>query len=114
MEHKNSILLTVKKFLGLSEDISAFDDQLIVSINSAFSTLTHEGVGPKDGYEVKDSNDIWEDFISDTERLGLVKQVVPLKVKIIFDPPVNTSVLQAYERQIQELEWRLFEMSGGY
>lgn len=114
MEHKDSILSTVKQFLGLSEDISAFDNQLIVLINSAFSTLTHEGVGPEDGYEVKDSSDVWENFISDIKRLGLVKQLIPLKVKIVFDPPVNSSVLQAYERQIQELEWRLFEISGGY
>ncbi len=114
MEHKDSILSTIKQFLGLSEDITAFDNELIVLANSAFATLTHEGVGPENGYEIKDSNDTWTDFISDIKRLGLVKQLVPLKIKVVFDPPVNSSVLQAYERQIQELEWRLFEISGGY
>lgn len=114
MENKDSILATVKQFLGLSEDVKEFDNQLIVLINSAFATLTHEGVGVENGYEVKDENNEWTEFVEDVKRLSLVKQVVPLKVKIVFDPPTNSSVLQAYERQIQELEWRLFQISGGY
>ena len=76
-------------------------------INSAFSSLTQLGVGPQDGFFIKDETDLWTDFIQDDKRLEFVKTYIYLKVKLVFDPPLSSSVLDAMNRQINELEWRL-------
>ena len=102
-----SILNTIKKLLGPTEVYDNFDTDIIVHINSAFSSLTQLGVGPQDGFFIKDETDLWTDFIQDDKRLEFVKTYIYLKVKLVFDPPLSSSVLDAMNRQINELEWRL-------
>ena len=102
-----SILNTIKKLLGQTEVYDHFDTDIIVHINSAFSSLTQLGVGPQDGFFIKDETDLWTDFIQDDKRLEFVKTYIYLKVKLVFDPPLSSSVLDAMNRQINELEWRL-------
>lgn len=70
-------------------------------------SLTQLGVGPQDGFFIKDETDLWTDFIQDDKRLEFVKTYIYLKVKLVFDPPLSSSVLDAMNRQINELEWRL-------
>jgi len=114
MNNKNSILGTVKDYIGLTQDVAAFDNTLINLINAEFSTLNHEGVGPKDGYFISSIGNEWTEFTNDIVQIGLLKQLVPIKVKLSFDPPQNSTVMQAFERQVSELEWRLFNLNGGY
>ena len=102
-----SILNTIKKLLGPTEVYDHLDTDMIVHINSAFSSLTQLGVGPQDGFFIKDETDLWTDFIQDDKRLEFVKTYIYLKVKLVFDPPLSSSVLDAMNRQINELEWRL-------
>ena len=102
-----SILNTIKKLLGPTGVYDHFDTDIIVHINSAFSSLTQLGVGPQDGFFIKDETDLWTDFIQDDKRLEFVKTYIYLKVKLVFDPPLSSSVLDAMNRQINELEWRL-------
>lgn len=102
-----SILNTIKKLLGPTKVYDHFDTDIIVHINSAFSSLTQLGVGPQDGFFIKDETDLWTDFIQDDKRLEFVKTYIYLKVKLVFDPPLSSSVLDAMNRQINELEWRL-------
>ena len=102
-----SILNTIKKLLGPTEVYDHFDTDIIVHINSAFSSLTQLGVGPQDGFFIKDETDLWTDFIQDDKRLEFVKTYIYLKVKLVFDPPLRSSVLDAMNRQINELDWRL-------
>lgn len=103
----DSILTSIKKLLGPEEVYEQFDTDIIMHINSAFSTLTQLGVGPEEGFVIKDKTAIWTDFIQDDKRLEFVKTYIYLKVKLVFDPPLSSSVLDAMNRQINELEWRL-------
>ena len=103
----DSILVSIKKLLGIAADYTHFDPDIIMHINSAFSVLTQLGVGPPEGFRIDDDVKTWNDFISDTIRLDAVKSYVYLKVSLMFDPPASSAVLSAKERQISELEWRL-------
>lgn len=103
-----SILTSIKKLLGIAEEYTHFDNDIIMHINSVFMTLTQLGVGPSEGFYIEDDSMEWTDFIKDPTKLQAVKTYVYLKVKLVFDPAsVGSSTLASYERQIQELEWRL-------
>lgn len=102
-----SILKTIKKLLGIADDQTNFDADIIVHINSVLMTLTQLGVGPEDGYIITDDFARWEDFIPNGQNLEMVKSYVYLRVKLLFDPPLSSSVQQAMERTISEFEWRL-------
>lgn len=102
-----SILVSTKKVLGIADDYTAFDLDITTHINSALSTLTQLGVGPPTGYEIDDVSDNWEDFIGDDLQYNAVKSYVFLRVRQLFDPPQTSYLISAYDRQIQELEWRL-------
>lgn len=109
-----SILNDVKKYLGSFPDYDAFDQDLIMNVNAAFFTLFQLGVGcKKRSFVINDSNALWSDFSKDQTIISAIKQYVFLKVKNTFDPPTSGYVLSAYERQIEELEWRLRELSEG-
>lgn len=103
----DSILTSVKKMLGIVEEYEHFDADLIMHINSVLSILTQLGVGPVEGFSIKDKTAIWSDFLSDSKNLESVKSYVYLKVRLIFDPPLTSSVTEAINRMIGELEWRL-------
>lgn len=102
-----SILDSIKSMLGSDADYTVFDNEILVFINSAFSTLNQLGVGPSNGFMIKGSSETWADFLGDATRLESVKQYIFMKVKIGFDPPANSSVLSAYKDMCSELEWRL-------
>lgn len=103
-----SILTSIKKLLGIAEEYTHFDADIIMHINSVFMTLTQLGVGPSEGFYIEDETAVWTDFIPDLNKLQAVKTYMHLKVKLVFDPAsVGSSTLASYERQIQELEWRL-------
>lgn len=106
---EQSILTSTKKILGIAEDYTVFDQDIITHINSAFSTLTQLGVGPATGFMINDADDIWSDFI-DVEvefQYNSIKSYIFLRVRYLFDPPSTSYLITAVERQIQELEWRL-------
>lgn len=103
-----SILTSIKKLLGIAEEYTQFDADIIMHINSVFTTLTQLGVGPSEGFYIEDEAAEWKDFIPDFNKLQAVKTYMYLKVRLLFDPSsLGASTLAAYERQIQELEWRL-------
>lgn len=104
----DSILSSVKKMLGIENDFTAFDDELIMYINGALMTLNQLGVGVE-GYIVDDSSSSWSEFLgSETTALESVKTVVYLRVKKVFDPPASSSTQQALDAVLQEYEWRLY------
>lgn len=103
-----SILTSIKKLLGIAEEYEHFDADLIVHINSVFLILTQIGVGPSDGFMITDSNAFWNDFIpDDIVKMQAVKTFVYLKVKLLFDPPSSSSLLESTKELIKEYEWRL-------
>lgn len=104
----DSILLTVKKMLGIAEEYVAFDIDLIVNINSVFLTLNQLGVGPKVPYRIEGSEETWADFLKDARsNFPGVETYVYLKTRLLFDPPTNSFLVDAIEKQCNELEWRL-------
>ena len=106
---EQSILTSTKKILGITEDYTVFDLDIITHINTAFSTLAQLGVGPADGFMIDDATYLWEDFLGEVPDFqnNSVKSYVFLKVRQLFDPPQTSYLITAVEKQIQELEWRL-------
>lgn len=103
----DSILISIKKMLGITEEYDNFDQDLIIHINSVFSILMQLGVGPKKGFMIQDKTATWLSFIPDEATLMLVKSYMYLKVKLMFDPPLGSAVMECYKTQISEYEWRL-------
>ena len=93
--------------LGVAEDYTEFDEDIITHINSVFLNLTQLGVGPEEGFMIEDDTSVWEDFINDSIQLQAIKTYMYLKVKLLFDPPLSSSVTESFTRMIAELEWRL-------
>lgn len=114
-----SILNSIKEMLGMTADYKPFDTQIIIHINSALMVLNDIGVGPKQGFMISSESETWEQFLgyssiadsyiveNEPIKFEHVKTYVYLKVKLIFDPPSSSAVLDAMKRQADELEWRL-------
>lgn len=103
----DSILQTIKKMLGLDSAYTPFDQDIIVLINSAFMTLQQLGVGPSNGFGIRDYTSKWSDFLTTDANLRAVQEYVYIKVRMIFDPPGNSFVMEALKEQSKEIEWRL-------
>lgn len=103
---EESILNSIKKMIGPTIDDTYFDTDIIVHINSVLFLLNQLGVG-KPGFSITDSTSVWSDFIEGDTDLNAVISYVYLRVKLLFDPPLNSSVVASMEKTISELEWRL-------
>lgn len=104
-----SILTTVKKMLGIDEEYTHFDADIIMHINSVLMILTQLGVGPEAGFVIEDDTSTWADFIPEVNasQLHIIKSYIYMKVKLMFDPPLSSAVIESMNRQITEFEWRL-------
>lgn len=105
-----SILGSVKTALGLPADGTDFDGELIMYINSVFSTLRQLGVGePVNGYAIQDATATWEDFFGGTSsaKFNDVKTYMAFRVKMMFDPPDTSYAIDAIKEQIQEFAFRI-------
>lgn len=103
-----SILISVKKTLGLSADYEAFDDDVVLQINSALAALTQLGVGPAEGFIIEGASEVWEEFLEDQiGMLSLVKTYICLKVSLAFDPPQIGYLIDAKNKQIEEHAFRI-------
>lgn len=102
-----SILTSIKKLLGITEEYEHFDADIIMHINSVLMILTQLGVGPPEGFLIQDETSTWTDFVPDTMKIEAIKSYMYLKVKLLFDPPLSSAVMESYNRQISELEWRI-------
>ena len=104
---EESILRSTKKILGLDEAYTPFDLDVITHINASFSLLDQLGVGPEGGFSIEDESTLWSDYAAPANQLHLVKTYVYLKVRILFDPPGTSFLLESANNQIKEYEWRL-------
>lgn len=104
---ETSILTSTKKVLGIAESYKAFDLDIITHINAVFSILNQLGIGPEVGFMIEDDIKDWAAFDVPTRQLNLVKTYVFLKVRLIFDPPTTSFLIEATHKQIEEYEWRL-------
>ncbi len=107
MEYIPSILLSVKKNLGIAQDYTHFDADILSHINSTMAVLFQEGVGPQDkAVQIEDNTYTWEMLTKDDTSLNFVQSSVFLRVKMLFDPPATTHVSQAMKESVAELEYR--------
>ena len=104
---QESILTSIKKLLGIAEDYTHFDADIIMHINTVFMILMQLGVGPTSGFSISDDSDVWGDFLTSDQQLESVKTYIYLRVKMMFDPPTSGTVIQSTENLIKELEFRL-------
>ena len=102
-----SILVTIKKLLGLPEEYKQFDTDVIIGINTAFMTLNQLGVGPVNGFSISDKTTTWSDYLKENSDFEGIKTYIHLTTKILFDPPQNATLMDAINRQINMLEFRL-------
>lgn len=102
-----SILNSVKEMLGIEPDYTHFDKSIIGHINTTFMTLNQLGVGPEKPVVIVNNLDTWINKFGDTEHIEGIKTYTFLKVQLFFDPPTMSFVLDAKQRQIAELEFRL-------
>ena len=104
----DSILLTIKKMLGLVDDYTVFDTDIIIHINSVLSALQQMGIGAV-GFSITGDEEQWNDFLADDSlNLSMVKSYVYMRVRLLFDPPSSGTVIEAYNKAISEFEWRAF------
>lgn len=104
---EDRILTSTKKVLGVPEDYTAFDLDIVQHINAAFSVLTQLGVGPSEGFVIEDDTAVWSDYITENITLSMVKTYIYLKTRILFDPPATSFLIEALNRQIEEYEQRI-------
>ena len=104
-----SILTSIKKMLGIDEAYTHFDADIIMHINSVLMILTQLGVGPEEGFVIEDDTSTWINFIPEANaaQLHAIKTYIYMKVKLVFDPPLSSAVIESMNRQIAEFEWRL-------
>ena len=102
-----SVLTTIKKMLGIAADYTHFDSDIIVHINSVLMTLNQLGGGPETPTFIGSDMDTWDKILGDIKNLEAVKTYMYLKVRLLFDPPTSSFVVDSMNRQASELEWRL-------
>lgn len=105
---EDSILNSVKKSIGIMPEYDAFDDSLIMHINSVFMILAQMGVGPVKGFRIEDDTAEWSDFLSnEDENYESIKSYVCMKVRLLFDPPSSSTHMECIKQLVSEFEWRL-------
>lgn len=102
-----SILLSIKKLLGITEEYKHFDPDIIMHINTVFDDLSQLGVVPYDDFRIEDETSVWTDYVPDAGMIESIKSYMYLRVKLLFDPPLNSSIIESMNRQIERLEWRI-------
>ena len=109
-----SILTSTKKLLGPTETDTSFDTDIIIHINTALFRLNQLGVGPSEGYAITSKDQAWTDFVGTTRKdLESIKTYVYLKVRLVFDPPQISYLVDAIKSQITELEWLINVQAEG-
>lgn len=103
---ESSILASTKKVLGIGDNTS-FDEDILMHINSTFFTLNQLGVGPVDGYRIEDASADWDAFLPEGKLQDACKTYMFLKVRMLFDPPATSYLLDSMEKQLEQQEWRI-------
>ena len=103
----DSILTSVKKVLGIVEEYEHFDNDLIMFVNSVFAVLFQLGINESKYFSIKDPKAKWNDYLPDSPLLEYIKSYVTLRVRILFDPPTNSVLMEAINKNLDELLWRI-------
>ena len=115
ISNNDSILTSIKKLMGLTEEYDAFDQDILILINSILFELEQIGVKAKDGFALADKTAVWSDYSDDNRLLNVLKPYIYMKTKLMFDPPTSSGALDSMNRIIDRFEWRinLYADTGG-
>ena len=115
ISNNDSILTSIKKLMGLTEEYDAFDQDILILINSVLFELEQIGVKAKDGFTLSDKTAVWSDYSDDDRLLNALKPYIYMKTKLTFDPPTSSGALDSMNRIIDRFEWRinLYSDTGG-
>ena len=115
ISNNDSILTTVKKLIGLDEEYDAFDQDILIFINSILFELEQIGLKSKEGFVLSDKTAVWLDYTDDERVLNALKPYIYMKTKLTFDPPTSSGALDSMNRIIDRFEWRinLYSDTGG-
>lgn len=105
MNDMSSILTSIKKLLGIAEEYTHFDSDIIMHINSVFMILSQLGVGTD--FHIEDDTTEWNEYLPESQLLSTIKSYMYLKVKLLFDPPISSAAIESMNRIISEFEWRI-------
>jgi hypothetical protein len=105
--YSQSILTSIKEMLGPSAEDKHFDPEIIMHINTFMLDLTQIGIGPWSGFTIESDEAVWSDFISDRKDYEAVKTYLYLNVKLVFDPPASSTIVEAMKSQSDKILWRL-------
>ena len=103
----DSILLSIKALLGIDEFYTQFDNELILFINGAISQLIQIGVDQDSGFRITGQDETWEQLFGTDVNLEMAKTYIFIKVRLLFDPPANSFIVDAYKKEADELASRL-------
>lgn len=101
------ILPSIKKLLGINPEYTAFDTDIIIHINTVFGILNQLGIGPDGGFSIEHGYETWADYTT-AENENMVRTFVYLKVRLMFDPPTSSVLMDSINNTLAELEWRLY------
>ena len=109
MEKTDSILNSTKTKIGIDPEDDNFDGPIIDFINSVFAIMTQftSNLGHNEGFEITGETETWDDFTNDPTTKALVKTYIYQKVKLVFDPPASSVLMEQYKESIKEFEFRL-------
>ena len=115
ISNNDSILNSIKKLMGLTEEYDAFDQDILILINSVLFELEQIGVKAKEGFVLSDKTAVWSDYSDDDRLLNVLKPYIYMKTKLTFDPPTSSGALDSMNRIIDRFEWRinLYSDTGG-
>lgn len=111
VEANKSILTSIKKMLGVSAEDDSFDQDITMHINAVFMILNQLGIGPLRSFFITDSSQLWDQFLTVNEDFGAIQSYMYLRVRLAFDPPTNSFLVESIKNQISEYEWRLLTQS---
>lgn len=107
----DSILSSVKKLIGISEEDDSFDVDIMLNINAAISVLFQLGV-IQEGYTVTSKEDTYDDLIPNgtEDVVNLIKMYFVYKTRLGFDSStLSGNMIETLKELIKETEWRLRE-----
>ena len=107
----DSILSSIKSLMpnsGVPADYNVFDTELIGDINAELAILFQLGVGEtSEMFYITGTSETWGEFLKSPELLQIVPQYVAIRVKILFDPPKSSIVMDSLNERARELSFRL-------
>lgn len=105
----DSIFLSVKRLIGISDEDNSFDVDIMLNINAAISTLFQLGVIEKP-YTIISEDDTYNDLIpgGSEDVINQTKMYLVYKTKLGFDSStLSGNVIETLKEMIKEAEWRL-------